>query len=615
VQGPNEVLPGKVAEYLVGRLKRERQAQPRREKGKKRADHGAAGSAPGLLEMEQRITELTDLVHEKEDILTQIISDRILLEGKEKSVSLAGVLAALDQVEAGRRVDLRGLARTIGANQGIESAMEEAGKRLDEVNLRIDELIRDGETRSAYQSRLAKKVAVIRSARTVGNLERVIEQSELARMELLSRRNGENMALTRGDSAAIEKYDLVRQNARREAERLMSDEEVYYEAKRRVLLEYRRQLLSDGFVETPGVKNGMMRVVSHLKLGIPVLLRGHLGAGKTEMALHVSRKYFGCEPEFISGSEEATKYDIYGKTQIGVRPEEDKAKEFKARMDDYLRMNPDAGKKEVKEIEREYFQTIVVKGLTTSFFQHGPLMRAMREGKPLLIDEMDGIPHSIIMRLNHVLTRRPGDGIRVQESGGEEIIVKKGFCVIATGNIKSVRYKREELDAAFLSRWWSDDIAYPPQDEAYEILIASLLDKRGNLQVKGLGDIDALKRMTQTASEIQRIFSGEQLDYFGEGADAARQVPASLKKSVLSLRHLWNVVRPWKAHNFDKSLETYILNEFIKPSVAEDQVYLVQLFCRYRFFKAWTADAFGIPGLDDAKLTAFQGKSARQAGA
>ena len=613
-------MPGKVAEYLVARLVRVGRADAQAVKSRKggraarrQADPTGAKTAATALELEQRTAELAELVREKEDILTQITFDSAFLEGEERSVTQAEVLLALDRVEEGQSAGLRTLVGTMKANQGLESSVEEGRFRLAEVEFRIKELIGDGETRQAYRTKLARKVAIIRAARTVGSLQGIIERADLAGMELLARRSGENMALTRGDTETMGRYDLIRRNARREMDRLMGDGEIYYETKRRVLLEYRRQLLSDGFVETPGVRHEMMRIISHLKLGIPVLLRGHLGAGKTEIALHVSRKYFGHEPEFISGSEEATKYDIYGRTQIGVRPEEDKMREFKVRMDDYLRLNPAADKKEIRETERQLYQTIVMKGLTTSFFQYGPLVRAMRDGKPLLIDEMDGIPHSIIMRLNHVLTRRPGDTIRVQENGGEEITVKKGFCVMATGNIKSARYKREELDAAFLSRWWSDDIIYPPQDETYEILVASLLDKRGDLQVKDLGDLDALKRLTNAAAEIQKIFSGEHLDYFGEGADAARQMPASLKKSVLSLRHLWNVVRPWKAHNFDKPLEAYILDEFIKPSVAEDQVYLVQLFCRYRFYKTWKAAAFGIPGLTDAKLSAFQGKASREA--
>jgi MoxR-like ATPase len=599
-------LPQEIAEYLIGRISPE--ALKHGKNNKKEQRTRGIPTAPIVAE---RVANLAELVLEREDIFRQINSDRALLDdGHKRSVTPDEVLAVLGDMKGAGGSDLRSLARTIRPIQGLESSAKEARGRLSEVKSKISELISDPDTALAYRRYLTGKIGVIRETRDIDSLRKVMDRAELARMELLARRNSENLTLTRADEAIIKKYELIQQKADEMINRSLSDDEVYYESKRRVLLEYRRQLLSDGFVETPGVRNEVMKIISHLQLGIPVLLRGHLGAGKTEVALHVSRKYFGGEPEFISGSEEATKYDIYGRTQIGVRPEEEKAREFKGRMDEYLRMNPTAGKKEIKDIERQYYQTIVVRGLTTSFFQYGPLVRAMKEGRPLVIDEMDGIPHSIIMRLNHVLTRRPGDVLKVQENGGEEVVVRKGFCVLATGNIKSFRYKREELDAAFLSRWWSNDIAYPPQKETYEILVASLLDRRGNLQLSGMEDLDDLKRLTLAAAEIQKIFTGEQLDYLGEGADAARKIPASLKKSVLSLRHLWNVVRPWKAHNFDKPLENYILNEFIKPSVAEDQIYLLQLFCRFRFYKGWTADAFGIPGLTEAKLLAFQGKSA-----
>jgi len=108
----------------------------------------------------------------------------------------------------------------------------------------------------------------------------------------------------------------------------------------------------------------------------------------------------------------------------------------------------------------------------------------------------------------------------------------------------------------------------------------------------------------------RELFAGDRLDFLGEGADAARGMPAGLKKTVLSLRHLWNIVKPWKAHNFDKPIDHYILNEFIRPAVAEDQVYLVQLFCRFRFFREWTIDRLEIPGLTETKLLAFQGRQA-----
>ncbi len=601
----------RIAKYLTGRLKAEKGARPggKRGRGKERV------SRP---EIERGVAGLVDAIVEKEDLLRQIISDQAVLDGQKTSVTQEEVLEALEKLEAVKGLealegaDIRSLARSLRSTQGLESSVREAKRRLAEVKSRTEGLIAHEQIAEAYEEHIARKVAVIRSARNVESLQTLIEKCELAGMELLARRNNENAALTRADNKTIEKYTSIRLKALGKIDELMGNEDVYYETKRRELLEYRRQLLNGGFVETPSIRDEVMKVVSHSQLGIPVLLRGHLGAGKTEVALHVARKYFGCEPEFISGSEEATKYDIYGRTQIGVRPQKDRIREFEHHMREYARWNPDAPKEELKEVEKQYYQAIVVKGLTISFFQYGPLVRAMRDGKPLIIDEMDGIPHSIIMRLNHVLTRRPGDTVKVQENGGGDIMVKKGFAVLATANIKSARYKREELDAAFLSRWWSNDIRYTPRHETYQILVASLLDRRGNLQIKGPEDLDDLKRLTEAAAEIQRIFTGEQVDYFGEGADAAREIPASLKKSVLSLRHLWNIVRPWKARNFDRPLESYILNEFIRPAVVEDQVYLVQLFCRFRFFKTWKPDEFGIPGLTEAKVLAFQGKQANQ---
>jgi MoxR-like ATPase len=520
-------------------------------------------------EAERIFAELQDLVREKQDLIRQITADCLSVVDENKSISQDDVIAVLDGIDTMEDVHLPALTGSIGLNQSLEGAIDEGIKELERITSRIAELTLDQAVKSLYRERIEERIRVIHIARNVDSLNMLLEKCHMATMRLIARRNSEDLPLAMADINTFKKYDVITGKAHALIDAMMARQDVFYEVKRRALLEYRRQLMTGGFVKTDSVKEEIIRVLSHLFLGIPVFLRGHLGVGKTELALHVCRFYLGVEPEFISGSEEATKYDIYGRTQIGVSA-----------------------------------------GQTSSFFQEGPLVRAMKAGKPLIIDEMDGIPHSIIMRMNHVLTRRPGDKVQVQESGDEEIVIQKGFCVIATGNVKSARYKREELDAAFLSRWWSEDITYPPQNETYEILTAALIDRRGDLQVKNPGDLDDLKRLTEVAVEIQQIFTGEHFDYLGEGADAARGVPAGLKKSVLSLRHLWNIVRPWKAHNFDKPIEYYILNEFIRPAVAEDQVYLLQLFCRFRFFKNWQIHQLELPGLTEAKLLAFQGRQA-----
>jgi MoxR-like ATPase len=601
-----------VSKYLTDRLMHERAVRPAHRPGSIRKQLAGLRLAAGrkrleTVEQERLVGRVAALVLQKQDLIKQVIADG-RTPAADGAMSRDAILKVMERLDGGDSLNLRGLLGGVGADQLRGESIGLAGEQLDETKKEIAGLMEDARIAHAYRKGLEERIRTIRTARNVEGLQGLMEKCELGRMQLVAGRSGEDLPLSSADLDAIKKYDALRQQCSDSIERLMAAEETFVEVKRRGLLEYRRQLMNGGFVKTATVKNEVLKVLSHLQLGIPVFLRGHLGVGKTELALHVCRNYLKCEPEFISGSEEATKYDIYGRTQIGVAGEQDKYREFRRRMDEYRRMNPEAGAAELKEVEKQYYQTIVVKGQATSFFQYGPLVVAMQEGRPLIIDEIDGIPHSILMRINHALTRRPGDRIRIQESGGDEITVQKGFCVLATGNVRSARYKREELDAAFLSRWWSEDIRYPPQGETYEILMAALIDRRGNLTVGGARDLDDVKRLTEAASEIQRIFMGEQLDYLGEGADAARGVPAGLHKTVLSLRHLWNIVRTWKARNFDRPIEHYILTEFIRPAVAEDQVYLVQLFCRFRFFKDWSVDQLEIPGLTEAKLLAFQGR-------
>lgn len=608
-----------VARYLTGRLVNGgRSIGPERKKGWLKNDLRYAASPSSAAReakadafaKERLLGELFGLEREKQDLIRQIVADSDISEDGRESITQDEVLAALENLDRLEEAHLPALTGLMNSSQSLKGTVIEAKNELARVSGRIEELLKKPGAAAAYREEKKNRILVIRLARNVESLYRLIETCELEMMKLTARRNTQDLPLSTADVATLKKYEKIIEKARSTIDGLMAREDVFYETKRRTLLEYRRQLMRGGFVKTASIKDEIMRVLSHLQLGIPVFLRGHLGVGKTELALHVCRYYLGVEPEFISGSEEATKYDIYGRTQIGVASEAERMAEFRRRMDQYRLDNPGVAESVLREVERRYYEAIVVKGQASSFFQEGPLVRAIKAGKPVIIDEMDGIPHSIIMRMNHVLTRRPGDRGRVQESGGEEIVVQRGFCVLATGNVKSARYKREELDAAFLSRWWSEDIRYPPEDETYEILTAALIDRRGDMQVKNPGDLDDLKRLTAAAAEIQRIFMGEHLDYLGEGADAARGVAAGLKKSVLSLRHLWNIVRPWKANNFNRPLEHYILEEFIRPSVAEDQVYLVQLFCRFRFFKDWTIGRFEIPGLTETKLLAFQGRTA-----
>lgn len=587
--------PEEISQYMGERLKRENKGE---------IDIQSKELNP--LQIEQGALELMDLTLEKQDLIESLSIDAKTIKGKTKGEETEKIIVGETNLD---QVDFRKLNRRFSSGSVLEKTMEKTREEIESIKQKIAELSSNKDIFEIYQKNLQNKIETIKLARQVEGARAYLDKLDLSESILLASRNNEDVKLTKADKAVLKENKVEKQTIKEKIGEWLAIPEVYYETNRREILNYRNQLLKGGIVETPSVKKEINQILGHLELGIPVFLRGHLGAGKTEALLHVSRKYYGVEPEFISGSEEATKYDIYGKTQIGVKADDQKINEYKLRIDEYRAMFPDSSVDEIKKVEKEYYDNIVAKGQTTSFFQYGPLVRAMKEGKPVIFDEIDGIPHSILMRLNHILTRKPGDKVKIQENAGEEFEIQHGFCVMATGNIKSSKYKREELDAAFLSRWWSSEIKYLPVEETQKIIISSLVDKRGNLEMNSNDDLDSLKRFAQAAGEIQKIFSGEKTDMFGEGGDAARGVSASLEKSVLSMRDIWNVVKPWKARNFDKPLDNYIHEEFIKKAtVPKDQIYLTQLFCRFGFFQDWDAEQFAIAGLDKKKLDGFRAK-------
>jgi MoxR-like ATPase len=587
-----------IANFLADRLARENVISEKEVSNEKISEKDA----------EKLALELINLTLEKQDLLRAIQSDEDIVNNsknkKRREISQDDILNRLNSEDP---IDFRMLSLDFSPEQNIHDAISETKKDLDDVSQKIGLYSSNPKVLESYKNILQEKIDIIKLARQVENMQKLLDRVYLSESLLLARRNNEDVKITKADKEVLEKNKKISEKVREKISELMEAPEIYYEVKRRELLDYREEYLKGGFVETPSEKKKISEILSHLQLGIPVFLRGDLGAGKTEVLRHISNKYYGSEPEFISGSDEATKYDIYGKTQIGIRSEEDKVSEYKMRLDEYKKMYPESSAEDLEKTEKELYNHIVAKGQTTSFFQYGPLVRAMKEGKPLIIDEIDAIPHSILIRLNHFLTRRVGDKVKIQENGGEEITVKEGFCIMATGNIKGAKYKREDLDPAFLSRWWSSKVNYLPQDETLKILIASLIDKRGNLDLKNDDDLGKVEMLTKVAEETQKIFSGEKTDVTGYGGDAVKNISASLDKSVLSMRDLWNIVKPWKAGNFDKPLDDYIFSEFIKKATEnKDAIYLTQLCCRFGFFKDWKANDFKIVGLDDRKLEAFK---------
>lgn len=403
--------------------------------------------------------------------------------------------------------------------------------------------------------------------------------------------------------------------------------EAFYALNLKEIRNYHDQLMEGRIVETPYVKKQAEEMTNYLEAGLPVLIHGHLGAGKTELSMYVAKEYLGKEALVISGSKHTGLADFYGHQVLAIgSAEESQAKEMAENIEksynQWLADNSDklSSMSESEAIsERQMahdrltqaYVSMQGSGTVSDFFL-GPVYRAMAEGRPIIIDEVNAIPHEVLISLNHILTRKPGDEVPVQQNSGSMVTVAEGFCIIMTGNLEknATRYvQRQELDAAFLSRLHVMEHDYLPQtleggykvaaeegsaNEQFAIILASLVDRRGRA-VLPEGSYEKLWNLAKAARLIQDVFSGKQLEggMFSQGGDTISGTEI-LDKSVLSIRTIDKILRIWREDNYKYELDHYLYSEFIAASPnPSERAYLYQILRdQFDFFRGegWPAD-------------------------
>ena len=347
-------------------------------------------------------------------------------------------------------------------------------------------------------------------------------------------------------------------------ELLGSSPEAFYGLHLKELKEYKKDLETGRIVETPYVKRQIEDIVAHFKAGKPVMIYGHLGTGKSELAMHVARNYLNKEALVISGSKHTTLAELYGHQVLKVDEST---------------------------------------GSTVSDYFLGPIYRAMAEGKPIIIDEVNSIPHEVLISLNHILTRKVGDTVNVQQNSGTTVETEEGFGIMETGNLNQGQEKyidRQDMDPAFLSRHYKIEYDYLPQktegsleseagdeNELFHLMLARVMDRNGDAEVPK----DSIKRLWNLAKAsrvTQDVFAGREISnayYFQEAA--GRSARYTLKESVLSIRAIEQVIDQWQKEGYKREFDYYLWREFVSQStIASDRAYLYQLLKdRFGFFQ------------------------------
>jgi len=236
----------------------------------------------------------------------------------------------------------------------------------------------------------------------------------------------------------------------------------------------------------------------------------------------------------------------------------------------------------------------------------GPVYEAARTGRPVIIDEVNAIPPNVLISLNDILTKKPGETCDIL--GGGTIEIQEGFCIIMTGNISTSNIfygGTEDFNPAFLSRL--DQVQYdylpmskddsfehqedPEKNELFHVVLAKLIDRQGNLALPEMEEsLRKIFSLCQFAHQTQLVFKGEWRES-SMGEFNINEEPR-LDKYVVSVRNLINVLNRWD-RGAKMSLDEALWEYFIKDiTVIEDKNMMIAMAISHGFFNDSDAPHF-----------------------
>ncbi len=206
-------------------------------------------------------------------------------------------------------------------------------------------------------------------------------------------------------------------------------------------------------------------------------------------------------------------------------------------------------------------------------YPEGPIIAAMREGVPILLDEINFGNQAVIARLHDILLRKPHDKVYFPELG-YDVEIQPGFMVFATANEASSRYRqRQYLDPALRDR--------------FEILVRTYPDLDTNVTADTFNTLRRMAYAYATDSEgiLSRHIDPELLDkfvkvsavterlYVMDAKDVAKSVPANvltpgqnkpLIEDCISPRTLCRVVEDSSLGNLPgRNLDLFLIDNII----------------------------------------------------
>ena len=453
---------------------------------------------------------------------------------------------------------------------------------LAETDKRIQELASNPDVLKAYKDRFENLKGTLAEVLAFEHLQKELRAAEGREQKL--RLFYEQYGRSPGPIERKKLTELRDQatKLRKDIEAFELDEAAVDMLRRREIRGMQRDLANYSFAETETRTELIREVLPDLTQGAPVLFQGETGSGKTQLAKYLSQKYLGKEPAIISISEQIKESQILGARGL------------------------EAGE---------------------TVFKYSEFVKAQKEGRPIILDEVNLMPHEFAGILHDFLQKRVGD-VWTHPTTGEKITITAP--IMATANLKSERYKQHyELDVATLRRFIGGagareihylDIGKKDKAGGYiapetlKILGAVLADRHGNIEwseIEARQKMDELKRFVAACRKIQEDFTLSIRE--GGEESLAKTDRLAFRELVITLKDQIEIMKAWKSGGFRESLQEIILREFFRKAeisgrAAKDRENMVRVFIANKFFKDTKPEDFKIQGLAAKSLRQWQGK-------
>lgn len=241
------------------------------------------------------------------------------------------------------------------------------------------------------------------------------------------------------------------------------------------------------------------------------------------------------------------------------------------------------------------------------------ILIAVKEGRTVIVDELNTIAMQNLIGLNDILQRHAGSTAYI--TGVGPVVIKHGFGFIGTGNLSTqmVTYEgTNELNPAFKSRFVTIEYNYihqnvmgsleeqelPEINQLFRVIITGLADKNGNIHIPNpKRTLEELFRFSQLCKVTQNVFMGKWKDKEEHSNSGMKEL--ELREYVLSVRNILHVLDNWNQGE-EKDLSKALWDGFISSiTYADDQNYILSQAVRFGFFpinEGWNVETKAVGG-------------------